>query len=144
MAAQNKTNVKTGINGKKYTKNKSTNKKIVKISRSESSKIVACVSGGLAHYFNIDPTLIRLIFIFLTLFGGSGVLIYLMLWIIIPTESNTTKSMDENLRLNTNDLRNSANKLANNFRNNIPGEISHAVVGIIIIAFGLVVLLGNL
>ena len=42
--------------------------------------------GGLAQYFNIDATLIRVLFVVLAVLGGSGLVIYLVLWIIVPRE----------------------------------------------------------
>jgi phage shock protein C len=54
--------------------------------RSQTDRRVAGVCGGLAKYFNIDPTVIRLVFLVLALAGGPGVLLYLLLWIITPIE----------------------------------------------------------
>ncbi|HEX6263366.1 MAG TPA: PspC domain-containing protein [Actinomycetota bacterium] len=54
--------------------------------RSRTDRIVGGVAGGIARYFGIDPILIRLGFILLTIAGGSGVLIYLIAWVIIPEE----------------------------------------------------------
>ncbi len=53
--------------------------------RSED-RMIAGVAGGLADYFNTDPTLIRILFVLLTLLGGGGlgILIYIVLWIIMP------------------------------------------------------------
>lgn len=56
--------------------------------RSETDKIVGGVAGGLGEYFQIDSTLIRLIFVFLTVFGGSGIILYLILWFIIPSQGS--------------------------------------------------------
>jgi phage shock protein PspC (stress-responsive transcriptional regulator) len=48
-------------------------------------QMVGGVCAGVAEYFAIDPTLVRLVFAALTLFGvGSPVLVYLLLWVIIP------------------------------------------------------------
>jgi phage shock protein PspC (stress-responsive transcriptional regulator) len=58
---------------------------IKKIYRSSTDKIIAGVAGGLGQYFNLDATIIRGIFALLTLMGGSGILVYLILWIIIPS-----------------------------------------------------------
>jgi phage shock protein PspC (stress-responsive transcriptional regulator) len=52
--------------------------------RSISDRKFAGVAGGLAEYFVIDPLLIRLAFVVLTLAGGGGFLIYLILWIVTP------------------------------------------------------------
>jgi phage shock protein C len=52
--------------------------------RSQSDRKFAGVAGGLAEYFVMDPLLIRLAFVILTLAGGGGVLIYIVLWIVTP------------------------------------------------------------
>ncbi len=44
------------------------------------------VSGGLAEYLDVDVTLIRVLWVLVTLLGGSGVLAYIILWIIVPEE----------------------------------------------------------
>ncbi len=54
--------------------------------RSNTDKVIGGVSGGLAHYLNVDPVLIRVAFVLLTLFGGGGILIYIVMWIAIPAE----------------------------------------------------------
>jgi phage shock protein PspC (stress-responsive transcriptional regulator) len=50
----------------------------------EKNSMVAGVCAGIADYFNIDPTLIRLLWVFLIFAGGSGILAYLIAWIVIP------------------------------------------------------------
>jgi phage shock protein C len=55
-----------------------------KLYRSNTNRKLCGVCGGLAEHFDIDPTIIRLIFIFLTLFGGGGLLIYLICALVIP------------------------------------------------------------
>lgn len=52
--------------------------------RNERDKIVAGVSSGLAEYFDMDVTWVRIIFVFAAVFGFSGVIIYLILWIVVP------------------------------------------------------------
>ncbi len=55
-----------------------------KLYRSNTDIKLCGVCGGFAEYFDLDPTIIRLIFIFLTLFGGGGLLIYLICAVVIP------------------------------------------------------------
>jgi len=57
-----------------------------KLYRSRTNRQLAGVCGGLAQYFNIDATLIRVLFVALAVLGGSGLVIYLVLWIIVPRE----------------------------------------------------------
>ena len=55
-----------------------------KLYRSVTDKMLGGVCGGLAEYFSIDPVLVRLIFVLAVIFGGSGILAYIILWVIIP------------------------------------------------------------
>lgn len=55
-----------------------------KLHRSQTDKIIAGIAGGIGEYFEVDPTIVRLIFVLITLFGGSGVLLYLILWVLVP------------------------------------------------------------
>ena len=58
-----------------------------KLYRSTSNRQLAGVCGGLAEYFNLDPTLIRVLFVVLAVLGGSGVILYIALWIIVPKQT---------------------------------------------------------
>lgn len=60
-----------------------------KLYRSEDNKLGAGVCGGIAEYFNLDPTLIRLAFLLLVVLTGffPGVVAYIVMAIITPTES---------------------------------------------------------
>jgi phage shock protein C len=53
-----------------------------KFVRSKADRKISGVCGGIAEYFNIDPTLIRVFFVVFTLLGGAGVLIYLITWLL--------------------------------------------------------------
>ncbi len=54
--------------------------------RSRSDRMLAGVAGGIAKYFNVDPTLVRLLFVLFALAGGPGLLVYIIMWIIMPVE----------------------------------------------------------
>jgi phage shock protein C len=54
--------------------------------RSKTNRRLAGVCGGLAQYFNVDATLIRVLFVLLAVLGGSGLVLYLAMWIIVPKE----------------------------------------------------------
>ncbi len=49
-----------------------------------NDRMVAGVAAGLAEYFDIDPVIVRLIFVTLTLLGGPGLILYIIMWIIMP------------------------------------------------------------
>ena len=55
-----------------------------KLFRSNTNKKIAGVCGGLAEYLNMDPTVIRLIWVLVALFAGAGLLAYLICALIIP------------------------------------------------------------
>jgi phage shock protein C len=57
-----------------------------KLYRSKTDRMLAGVCGGLAEYFNTDATLIRVLFVLLTVLGGAGPIIYLAMWIIVPNQ----------------------------------------------------------
>ena len=57
-----------------------------RLHRKPEGRIVAGVCTGLADYLGIDVTIIRLVFAALTVFGGAGVLIYLIAWAVVPEE----------------------------------------------------------
>ena len=59
-------------------------KNIKKLYRSKKNRVIAGVCGGIGEYFNVDPTLIRVIWILFALALGSGILAYIIAWIIIP------------------------------------------------------------
>ena len=52
--------------------------------KSRDQKMLGGVCGGFAEYFDVDPTIVRLILVAFCAFGGSGVLAYLIAWIIMP------------------------------------------------------------
>jgi len=55
-----------------------------KLYRSQGDRVIAGICGGIGEYFNVDPTLIRLIWIFGSLIWGAGIIAYIIAWIIIP------------------------------------------------------------
>jgi phage shock protein C len=56
--------------------------------RSTTDKKLSGVCGGIAEYFGVDATLIRLAFVLLSLAGGPGLLVYIVLWAILPVDPN--------------------------------------------------------
>lgn len=58
-----------------------------RLTRSTTESMIAGVCGGLAEYFNIDPVIVRLIFVLVTLTSGLGIPVYFLLWIIMPKAS---------------------------------------------------------
>jgi len=65
-----------------------------KLYRDPDDSVIGGVSSGIGHYFGMDPIWIRLLFILLVLGGGSGILIYIILWIIIPQAKNAAEKLE--------------------------------------------------
>ena len=69
--------------------------------RSQKNSVIAGVCGGLAEYFNVEPVLIRGLFVVAILAGGGGVLVYIVLWIITPLEAGLfTKPIENSETMN--------------------------------------------
>ena len=63
-----------------------------KLYRSQNDKMILGVCGGIAEYFEIDPVLVRLGFVLVTMAGGSGILAYIIAAVVIPQRE--TKSVN--------------------------------------------------
>ena len=59
-----------------------------KLYLSDTDKMIGGVCGGLAQYFDIDPTIVRIIWFVAAFFYGIGIIPYLAFWIIVPRENN--------------------------------------------------------
>lgn len=64
-----------------------------KLFRSSTESVIGGVCGGLGAYFNIDPAIIRVLFAIITLFWGSGLIIYGLLWILLPEQVTPTLNL---------------------------------------------------
>lgn len=110
--------------------------------RSETNKMIGGVCGGLGEVFDIDPTVIRILFLIAFFFGGSGVLLYLILWLIVPTKSKIKMNASDSLKENVNELKDKANEIGRSFRYKNKNN-SKQIFGIIVIFIGVMFLLGN-
>jgi len=77
-----------------YTSHDQTFYREKKLFRDTDNRILGGVLAGLAHYFKIDTIWVRLIFILLIFFYGTGILLYFVLWIIIPSAKTTSEKLD--------------------------------------------------
>ena len=66
-----------------------------RLERDTQHKVIGGVCSGLANYFNIDASLLRVLFAFLFLFASAGFWLYLILWIVMPS-ANYATVVDEN------------------------------------------------
>lgn len=86
--------------------------------RSTTNRMIAGVAGGLGEYFNIDPTIIRIIFILLTLFNGIGLVVYILMWIIVPTENQSNSKNTDTIQENLQEMKKSAKSFGQTLRFN--------------------------
>jgi len=57
-----------------------------RLQRSRTEKMIGGVCGGIAEYFSVDPTIVRILWVIITLLGGAGLLLYIILWVIMPLQ----------------------------------------------------------
>jgi phage shock protein PspC (stress-responsive transcriptional regulator) len=89
-----------------------------KLYRSTKDKVVGGVAAGLGNYLNIDPVIIRIIFVLLTIFNGVGLIVYIIMWMIIPADKDDRPilNFDKNKSPDNNDFVNIDNQ-NNNAKN---------------------------
>lgn len=103
--------------------------------RSDSNKIIAGVCAGIAEYFDFDPIIVRISLVAITLLGGSGVLIYIILWIVMPTKSMVGKNSEDNIRDNVEEIKTRARKIA--------GKDRKIILGLVLLILGFSFLMSN-
>ncbi len=113
--------------------------------RSERDRVIAGVCGGLGEYFDVDPVLIRLIFIVIFLFGGSGIVAYIIMWVLIPTESSIKENLssEEYIRKNSDELKDKAETFAKDISHSVDHENGRIIIGVFIALIGVCFLSTN-
>ena len=94
--------------------------------RSRTDRMIGGVCGGLGRYFNVDPSLIRLAFVLLLVFGGSGFLLYVILWVILPEEGRSYASQEEISRSNTQEIAERAKQFGQDVKTAFGGPATDA------------------
>lgn len=94
-----------------------------KLFRSESDKVIAGVCAGLADYFDIDVSLIRLVFLLGFAFGaGSTFWIYVILWILIPTKEQATKTNSDIVKENFEEIKGQVKRVFGDVKKTVKPE----------------------
>lgn len=133
-----------------------------RLHRSSRDRMLAGVCGGLGEYFDIDPVLVRIIFLVLVLLHGFGIIAYIILWILMPKESEVGAPPSATIRSNIESM---GEDVRSTFQRTSPGpgqpssppasgappppvarrDASGAyVLGIILVILGVILLLDNL
>ncbi|MBU3978973.1 PspC domain-containing protein [Patescibacteria group bacterium] len=114
--------------------------------RSEKNAIIGGVAQGLGEYFNIDPTIIRLLFVLFTIIHGSGVLLYIVLWIVLPTKDkvmNTPEDTKQIVKDNFFGIRDRVCGFVQGLQGD-KGNNGRVIVGLLLLVFGVIILFDNL
>ena len=124
--------------------------------RSRSDRMIWGVCGGLAKYFGIDATIVRIITVLLVFATGLGILAYIILAIVVPLEGSKATEPKEAIKENVEEIKETASKLGRDIRSTFAKEedkpeegakIQHRrrnIFGIILIVIGILFLLGSL
>ena len=123
--------------------------------RSRSDRMIWGVCGGLAKYFDVDPTIVRVIAVLSLFVNGLGILAYIILAIVVPLESSNAAEPRATIKENVEEMKETASELGREIRSTLAGEeeeseevakVRHRrriVLGIIISFVGVLFLLGN-
>jgi phage shock protein C len=118
-----------------------------KLMRSRTDHMIGGVCGGLAKYLGVDPTLVRLVFVLLAVGNGAGVLIYFVLWIIVPREDRPEGAgAEETIAANASEIAERARSLGDEVRGmtSTPNPKAALFFGVALIGLGVIFLLENL
>ncbi len=116
-----------------------------KIYRSTENRIIGGVAGGIAEYFETDPVIVRIIFIFLCFGAGGGFLIYLFLWFFIPEkDGHSTTHMPEHKHSEAGHPEHHAEHHAGHVHPTHRKENGHGVAGFLLIILGILFLVNNI
>ncbi len=117
--------------------------------RSKKDRIIAGICGGIAEYFDIDPTLVRIIAVLTIFVNGIGLIAYLIAWIVIP--QNAEQSSEQNSKEEKGELREKAEKIAQNIGKHINEDLDkdsykkdrRIIGGLILLGLGCLFLINN-
>jgi len=124
--------------------------------RSRSDRMIWGVCGGLAKYFDMDPTIVRVITVLSIFFGSLGIWAYIILAIVVPLEDSKTTEPKDTIKENVEEMKETARELGRELRSTLAGEegesegiakIRHRrrnTLGIILIGLGILFLLNSL
>ncbi|HAZ30971.1 TPA: hypothetical protein DCY65_05345 [Candidatus Acetothermia bacterium] len=114
--------------------------------RSRSDALLGGVCGGIAVHLGVDPTLVRIVFAVLAVVSGIGILIYVLLWLIVPREGETEPTPRDTVRSGAEEIADRAKEFGEEVRTAVARrDVSSAmVVAGVLIFLGVTLLLRNL
>lgn len=117
--------------------------------RSDEDVIIGGVAAGLGEYFDLDPSLIRILFLALFFAGGSGLLLYLILWLIVPKKSQLKlrTASKQTLEANAREMETKARETVNKLQHEPDEQVMEKRkqwLGLGLLSVGLLIFLSNL
>ena len=112
------------------------------IYRSETNRVIGGVCGGIGEFFSVDPVIIRILFILFAIYAGSGVLLYIILWVIIPSKSSLKKTSDTTIKENVEEIKGKAEEAAREIQEVSETDI-RLFIGLLLLFCGVIFLLNN-
>lgn len=119
-----------------------------RLTKSDKDKVILGVCGGLAEYFEVDPVIVRVIFVLLALGNGFGVLIYIILAIALPSPGDPSDMKgEEKVKKVANDIKEKIHSVASDVKNNTEKKEqlgkARNLAGIILVFIGILALLNQ-
>lgn len=113
--------------------------------RSSKNKVFAGVCGGLGEYFDIDPMIIRALFVLAFFMSGTGALLYIILWLVIPAYPEYETLSRDHLRETVREIKARAVDVVDEFRGDKEARVEsrQSWLAILVIIVGVMFLLRN-
>ncbi len=123
--------------------------------RSRSDRIIWGVCGGLAKYFDMDPTIVRVVVVLSIFLGSFGIWAYIILAIVVPLEGSKAAEPKDTIKENVEEMKETASELGREIQSTLKGEKGKSeevakmrhrrrnILGIILIVLGVLFILGN-
>ena len=125
-----------------------------RLNRSRSDRMIWGVCGGLAKYFDMDPVIIRIIFVLLIFANGLGILAYIIMAIVVPLEGSKATAPKEAIKENVEEIKEAAEELGHEIRSTFAAEDKaeasdkihqrRNLIGIALVVLGILILMGTL
>ncbi|MBN1311146.1 MAG: PspC domain-containing protein [Anaerolineae bacterium] len=107
------------------------------LTRSSEERVLGGVCAGLGKYLGVDTVLVRLVFLALAFVNGLGAMLYMIMWVIVPSDSNRELSGEDAVRANVDDMAQQFRQLGHSI--NAPRGAT--LVGVALIGFGAIFLI---
>jgi len=116
---------------------------VKRLYKSRKNKMIDGVCSGIAEYFDIDPVMVRIVFILFAVLGGSGIVAYIVGMIIIPPHPGVNEEENRDKSSHSKEVLEVEPKRRQDSQSISRGATGSLVIGIVLIALGGFFLMGN-